>query len=279
MSHDLQQLSAHLVDIGVRAADTVAGDLRTAFRNTMEIGYKRDSHDPVTEHDRRAEARIREVIEAALPDSTIIGEEAGRADGAGRVIWHVDPIDGTANFAAGFAQFCVSIGAVVDGRPVAGVILDPMAGNLFTAHLGGAFRNGRRLRSVAVAEESRAYLITSYPSARDLDRDGAAALQRTERLIRSYATVRRHGSAALSLAHVACGWADAAFGTTVSSWDICAGMLLVEQAGGAYRPFTIGAPDRADWDSPGYLAHGPQLHPEVLGGIVDAMAAAARGAA
>jgi len=271
MTDDLHALSRHLVDIGVEAADAVADGLRAGFRATMDVGYKRDSHDPVTEHDKRAEARIREVIMARMPDSTIIGEEAGRAEGAGRVRWHVDPIDGTANFAAGLASFCVSIGAVVDGRPVAGVILDPMADHLFTAHLDGAFRNGRRLRSRGVAEEAHALLLTSYPSARDLDRDGQAALDRTAGLIHAYGTVRRQGSAALSLAHVAAGWAAAAFGTTVSSWDVCAGIVLVEQAGAVHRSFEIGAPAPASWDAPGYLVHTPDLHPTVVTSVVDAL--------
>jgi myo-inositol-1(or 4)-monophosphatase len=275
MTDDPTRLGERLVDIAVEAADAVADGLRTGFRATMDIGFKRDSHDPVTEHDKRAEARIREVILRHLPDSTIVGEEDGRADGSGDVVWHVDPIDGTANFAAGFAFFCVSIGAVVDGEPIAGMILDPMADNLFTAHPGGAFRNGRRLRSAGVTDEARALLLTSYPSIGDMDRDGAVTMDRTAELIRSYSTVRRQGSAALSLAHVAAGWSAAALGTGVKSWDTCAGGLLVRQAGGVYRTFTPGEPTANRWDAPGYLAYTPDLRATALTRLADTLSGAA----
>ena len=115
----LESLSAHLAEVAATAARAVEDDLRTAFRSGVEIGYKRDAHDPVTVHDKAAEATIREVLMAAVPDSTVVGEEGG-SHGTGRVRWYVDPIDGTANFARGLAFFCTSIGAVVDGQVVAG---------------------------------------------------------------------------------------------------------------------------------------------------------------
>jgi myo-inositol-1(or 4)-monophosphatase len=274
---DLRALSERLTDIAVAAADAAADGIRAGFRSTMDVAYKRDHHDPVTEHDRRAEERIREVLLRAVPDSSIVGEEGGTSTGAGRVRWHVDPIDGTANFAAGSAYFCTSIGAEIDGEPVAGVVLDPMAGNLFTAHLGGAFRNGRRLRCTGRSAERHGYLVTSYPSVRDLDDQGPDALRRFESLVRGYGTVRRHGAAALSLAHVAAGWAEAGFGTGVHSWDVCAGALLVRQAGGVYRSFTPGDPTGTDWTAPGYLAHVPELAADLVTATVDELVGGGRG--
>jgi myo-inositol-1(or 4)-monophosphatase len=263
---DLSALSARLTEVAATAARAVADDLRAAFRTGVDVDYKRDSHDPVTEHDRAAEATIREAILAAVPDSTIVGEEAGAA-GTGGVHWYVDPIDGTANFAHGLAFFCTSIGAVVEGRIVAGAVLDPMAGHLFTASLDGAWLNGRPITAHGSADEAHALLISGYPNAREIASVGDVAGQRAQRLVTAYGTVRRPGSAALSLAHVAAGWADAAMGTSVNGWDVCAAQLLVASAGGRYRPFTRDGSAPA-WDSPCYVAHHAGLRPTVLDAVV-----------
>ncbi|MFC0624017.1 inositol monophosphatase family protein [Kribbella deserti] len=251
--------SSRLREIAADATRLVAADLVTAFRATMHVDFKRDEHDPVTEHDRRAEQRIAEFLTSAVPGSTIVGEEGGRRDGTTGVTWYVDPIDGTANFAHGLAFFCTSIGAVVDGEIVAGAILDPMAGTLFSADQSGALLNGKPIRSTGVTDESRAMLITSYPAARDIASDGEARLSLYADLVTAYGTVRRPGSAALSLAHVAAGWADAAMGTSVSAWDICAAKLIVEQAGGNYHGFR-----GEGWDQPAYVAYTAQLRPDAL---------------
>jgi myo-inositol-1(or 4)-monophosphatase len=264
--------SRHLAAVAAEAATAVAGDLRAAFRGVIEVGFKRDEHDPVTEHDRRAEERIREVLLAAVPDSTVVGEEGGRTDGDGHVAWYVDPIDGTANFARGLAFFCTSIGAVLDGRVVAGAILDPIAGHLFTADLEGARLGDRPLVSAGRVDEAGALLICSYPNARDVGADGERGLGWYADLVTRYGTVRRPGSAALSLAHVAAGWADAALGTSVSAWDVCAARLLVTRAGGHYRPF-----GGEGWDQPRYVAHTADLDPVALRGFVAAYQAGRSG--
>lgn len=252
--------SAELAAIAASAALAVADDLRAAFRSTMDVGYKRDSHDPVTEHDRDAEAKIRKVLLDRTPDSTVVGEEAGRSDGTGRVHWYVDPIDGTANFARGVAFFCTSIGAVVDDRIVAGAILDPMTDQLFTAHDAGAFLNGTPITSHGVPDEAHALLTTSYPGSRNLSHRRDAALSDMAELIEGYGTVRRYGSAALELAYVAAGWTDGAMNASVNSWDVCAGQVIVERAGGRYLPFQMGTPNLR-WDAPGYFACTPDLDP------------------
>jgi len=255
--------SAELCSAAAEAARLVADDLRAAFRSTMTVEFKRDQHDPVTEHDRRAEEAIAKSLLARVPGSGIVGEEDGAQPGTGGVTWYVDPIDGTANFARGLAFFCTSIGAVLDGRIVAGAILDPMAGHLFTADLSGAWLNGEPLRSTGHRDEAEALLITGYPSARDVATDGADGLARFGDLVTSYGTLRRSGSAALSLAHVAAGWIDAAMGTSVNAWDICAGQLIVEQAGGHYRGFGTNG-----WNQPGYAAHTADLDPIALNRFV-----------
>lgn len=259
------ELSVRLREVATEAALAVAPDLVAAFRDAMEVDFKRDEHDPVTVHDRRAEERIRELLLKRVPDSTVVGEEGGRRDGTGRIAWYVDPIDGTANFARGLAFFCTSIGVTVDGEPVAGAIVDPVAGHVFTADATGAHLGGEPLRPGGVREESRGLLITGFPTTRELAWNDPQTLPRFGELVARYGTVRRTGSAALTLAHVAAGWCDAALGTSVNAWDICAARVLVQRSGGVYRSFA----GEGGWDQPGYLAHGASLEPHAVREFVD----------
>jgi myo-inositol-1(or 4)-monophosphatase len=175
------------------------------------------------------------------------------------VKWYVDPIDGTSNFARGIAFWCVSIGAILDDAIVAGAILDPAGGNLFSADLEGAWLNGRPLSSSAAADERKATLITAYPTARDLRVDGEReALGRYARLVTTFSSLRRTGSAALSIAHVAAGWADASAGFNVNPWDVTAAIALLRRAGGTYRALPLGPGEQAAGDHlrRGYVAWG-----------------------
>ena len=251
-------LHRRLVDTAARAARLVEAPLLAAFRSQMEVDYKVDRHDPVTVHDRRSEAMIRDFIFAEVPDSTFMGEEGGSI-GDGEVRWYVDPIDGTANFARGIAFWCVSVAAVVGDEIVAGAILDPVTGNLFTGSAEGAWLNGQPMWSRGCPDESRAVLITGYPVSRDFRLDGRdVALERFGRLTETFATLRRPGSAALSLAHVAAGWVDAAAGFGVNPWDVTAAILILRQAGGRYLPQSLGrvAADAPAHLHPGYVALG-----------------------
>ncbi|MFC7584269.1 inositol monophosphatase family protein [Nonomuraea antimicrobica] len=223
----------YLLDTATEAARAVGPRLRAAFRSRPGVATKRDFHDPVTEHDRAAEDTIRSVIDARTPGSAIVGEEGGTT-GSGDLVWYVDPIDGTANFAAGLPFFCVSVAAAVRGELVAGIVYDPVREDEFTATTEGAWHNGTPLRSTGARGDREAMLLSGYPTPLDLDTDGDDALRRYGRLVHSFAAVRRVGSAALKLAHVAAGWSDAAYGTRANPWDVAAGALLVRQAGGVY---------------------------------------------
>ena len=237
----------------------------------MAIDYKTDRHDLVTRHDRESEAAIRAFIRARVPDSTIVGEEDGR-EGSGRVAWYVDPIDGTANFARGLPSWCISVGAVVDDTIVAGAIVDPVGGHVFVADLAGAWLNDAPIRAHAVPDEGHAALITGYPTARDFRLDGReAALARFGTLVETFSTLRRPGSAALSIASVAAGWADAACGFGVKAWDVTAAILILRQAGGSYRALSQGKvpPGSPDHLCPGYVATGAGAAYPTLDRIAD----------
>ncbi|GAA4382613.1 inositol monophosphatase family protein [Actinomadura verrucosospora] len=245
--------SRELAGIAELAARATGDRLRTAFRSRPEVDLKRDIHDPVTEHDRAAEETIRQVLAEHTPGSVVVGEEGGVGGGDGDLRWFVDPIDGTANFAVGLPFFCVSIGAALGGELVAGVVYDPVRDDMFTATLDGATCNGEPIRSRGATRDDTAVVATSYPSAYDLSLGREEALRRYGRMVDAFATVRRPGSAALTLAHVAAGWTDAAYDSSINAWDIAAGLLLVRQAGGTYVPLG-GEPGGDDWEAPGYLA-------------------------
>lgn len=225
--------SDELTAIASEAARAVGDRLRKAFRSRPPVDLKRDFQDPVTEHDRAAEETIRLVIGERCPGSVVVGEEGG-IQGEGEITWYVDPIDGTANFAAGLPFFCVSIAAAIDDELVAGVVYDPVREDEFTASLNGAWCNGVPIRSKGATRDREAMLLTSYPTPRLLAEDGQEVLRRYGGLLTSFAALRRPGSAALKLAHVAAGWADVAYGQLASPWDVAAGALLVRQAGGVY---------------------------------------------
>jgi myo-inositol-1(or 4)-monophosphatase len=252
-----QDMHAELRQIAVDAVRQVGPGLAQAFRQAMSIEMKRDRHDLVTEHDRASERVLRDFLSSAAPGSSVVGEEFGRS-GEGEVTWYIDPIDGTANFARGLAFWCTSIGAAVDGQPVAGAIYDPVADHLFSVDSTASYLNDKPITAQAASRTEEAVLIFGYPSADDLRRDGnGPALERFGALVEAFATVRRPGSAALSIAHVAAGWADAAAGFSVHAWDVAAALPLLERAGGRFQSFAFNAENNAGvLDCPGYVATG-----------------------
>lgn len=268
-------LSRRLRAVALAAAQSVSEPLLAAFRSQIDIATKVDFHDIVTEHDRATERALTAFILREMPDSAILGEEGG-ATGNGRVQWYIDPIDGTANFARGLAFWCVSIGAVIEGEIVAGVVFDPVAGTMFSADLTGAWLGDDPLVSRAAPSEQQAVLITGYPVERDFRLDGRTnALENFARLAESFSTLRRPGSAALSICHVAAGWSDAAAGFGVNPWDVTAAILILRQARGTYLPLTLGkvGPDAADYACPGYVAVGEGGDYPVLTAVAQAISA------
>lgn len=271
------QESQRLRHVASRAAAASAHHLTEVFRSPMLVEHKGSAHDLVTEHDVASEAIIRKAILREVPDSTVLGEEGG-AVGTGRVVWHVDPIDGTVNFANGIAFWCISIAAAIDGEVVAGVVLDPVGGHEFSADLSGAWHNGERLCSRAATTELGAAVIGSFPAAIDLASNGSAALDATGRLLESFGTVRAMGSGALGLVHVAAGWADATFDLHTHPWDVAAGSLIVRQAGGRYVGVVNGERDEDPASlhlAPGYFAVGSGADYPTLESVVRRLSAGA----
>ncbi len=204
--------------------------------------------DLVTEADLAAERFIIERIQAHYPRHGILAEESGAThsvEGASEYKWIVDPLDGTTNYAHGYPCFCVSIALERAGEIIIGVIYDPLRDEMFAAERGmGATLNGRRVRVSEVEELNRAMVCTGFPY--DV-RDRGDFARHFAHFIMHAQAIRRDGSAALDMAYVACGRFDGFFEEGLRPWDVAAGVLLIEEAGGRVsrydgQPFDVYTP-------------------------------------
>jgi myo-inositol-1(or 4)-monophosphatase len=205
--------------------------------------YAKSRFDVVTEADHASEALILDRLGFLFPSHGVIAEESGvRVCGDSPYCWHVDPLDGTKNFARGYPAFAVSLALECAGELVAGVVFDPVRQELFSAERGaGAFRNAQRIHVSDIHHLERCLITTGFPSAsrhRQLDVD------MFHRISMATQGLRRTGSSALDLAYVACGRVDAFWDLGLQSWDVAAGILLVTEAGGrcsamSGAPFTL----------------------------------------
>lgn len=220
-----------VVNVMVKAARQ-AGNLILRHMSKLDSlnVYEKSRQDYASEVDSLAEAEIIRELRRAFPDYAILGEESG-AMGRGSSTFVIDPLDGTSNYLRGFPHFCVSIAVVEKGEPVHGVIFDPLRNELFTASKGaGAVLNDKKIRVAERKDITGALLVTGFPP-RERARL-APHLDCLRDLLGPAEDIRRTGSAALDLAYVACGRADAYFEAGVKAWDIAAGVLLVREAGG-----------------------------------------------
>ena len=232
------------IAVGIEAALAAGRIHRGYFRNNPEI-QKKGPIDLVTASDVAAEGVVRELVARRLPGHSVLGEEqAGgvSAQSATRCRWIVDPLDGTTNFAHGLALFCVSLALEVDGRIELGVVYDPIANELFVAERGGGARlNGRPLHVSSTAALIDSLLCTGFPySIRD------RRLRQVEvfsGFLGRARAVRRLGSAALDLCYVAAGRFDGFWEEQLHPWDIAAGALIVQEAGGRATNFDDGPID------------------------------------
>jgi myo-inositol-1(or 4)-monophosphatase len=219
--------------------------------------------DLVTAADREAEALIVERIRTTHPDHAIMAEESAPRAGAGGRRWIVDPLDGTTNFVHGYPLFAVSIAYEVDGRVEAGVVHAPMMNETFTAERDrGASLNGVPLRVSRTDRLIESLLATGF--AYDRWSRSRNNLEEFARLTMSTQGVRRGGAASLDLAYVAAGRLDGYWEMGLKPWDVAAGALLVEEAGGCVTDLDGGA----DWRSGDEIiaSNGP-LHTEVVRAI------------
>lgn len=254
-------MSRRLVQTAEECAKNAGPYLLDQFRTGSKKEIKGGYHDLVTEADRAVERMISEYIFRNFPSSEILGEEGGRR-GNGDLLWIVDPIDGTNNFASGIPLFCVSIAAVFRGEMLAGIVFEPVRNEMFTASLDGAFLNGLPMSPSGGTAESESLLLTGFPY--EGGKAGPADFDIFSSLVGRFRAVRRLGSTALELAYTACGRADITFQTNANPWDVAAGMFLVNRAGGKYSIPGNGNPGMQDepWMSPRFIAAGAKFNLE-----------------
>lgn len=225
-----------VITIAVRAA-RAAGNVIVRHQNRIESlnVVEKERMDFASEVDRLAEAEIIRELRRAYPDHGILAEESGEV-AKGRATWVIDPLDGTHNYLRGIPHCCVSIALVERGTPTAAVIFDPFRGDLYTASKGdGAFVNDRRMRVSKRESLDGAMLGTGFPYRQRAHLDTQLAMVRA--LLQRGEDLRRTGSAALDLAYVASGRLDGYFEIGLKPWDLAAGCLLVQEAGGRYGDF------------------------------------------
>lgn len=192
--------------------------------------------DLVTEVDRACEDAIVSRLRRWFPDHDIVAEESHLGLRGSRFVWFVDPLDGTTNFAHGYPVFCTSVALVEDGQVVVGSVYDAMREELFTAERGeGARVNGQPLRVSQAAELLKSLLVTGFPY--DLRDNLKSKLRLFNRIMGEARAVRRDGAAALNLAYVAAGRFDGFWEERLQPWDMLAGILMVEEAGGRVSRF------------------------------------------
>ncbi len=253
MSDGLEQRLA----LAERLAREAGAIQRERFESRIEIRAKGAAIDLVTEVDHDCEEHVVGSIEREYPGDAIVAEEGRGGDHPhAEWRWVIDPLDGTTNYAHGYPRFCVSIGLESRGATQIGVVYDPLLDELYAAVRGrGATRNGTEIRVSQEEQIGNALVATGFPY--DLRQTLEDNLDHFVRVVKSVRAIRRDGSAALDLCYVACGRLDAFWELKLKPWDVLAGRLLIEEAGGRVTNLQ-GAP--APRDGRETLASNGRLH-------------------
>ncbi|RMF51643.1 MAG: inositol monophosphatase [Chloroflexota bacterium] len=242
-----------------RAADLVLPHFRSVKLKVL----RKSATDLVTEADRRSEALIAELLLRAYPDHALIGEEGGEQGAAAAPYrWHIDPLDGTTNFARGIPYFAISL-ALSDAQnvPLLGLVYDPVHEECFKAvRGGGAWLGRKKLRVSRTRKLADALLASGFPHDKRVNPDNnteewACFVPRTQ-------SVRRIGSAALELCYVAAGRLDGYWEARVQTWDVLAGLLMVEESGGRLSNYRGGS--EGVYDGAQIVASNGRIHEEML---------------
>jgi myo-inositol-1(or 4)-monophosphatase len=226
--HELQIF----LDIATEAAMAAGAILKDYLGKLEDIEEKGRPGDLVTAADKDAEAAVLQVLRRHFPEHSILAEESGQMEGdRSEYLWAIDPLDGTTNYAHQYPIAAVSVGLLISGTPQVGVIYNPFKDELFRAAKGlGATRNRRPIRVSQTSDLSKSLLVTGFAyDRRETSDNNYAEFCHLTHLTQG---VRRSGSASLDLSDVACGRLDGYWERGLSPWDIIAGIVLVEEAGG-----------------------------------------------
>lgn len=250
-----------ILNVATKAAREAGKIINRGSQDVGSLNIRmKDVNDFVSEIDKNAEEAIIEVLKDAYPDHGFFGEESGKENAEAENVWIIDPLDGTTNFLHNFPAYCVSIALQQKGVITQAVIYDPVHNDLFTATKGaGAFLNDKRIRVTNRSKLQESLISTGFPfkdfsyfdTYIDIFRDMA----------KKTSGLRRPGSAALDLAYVAAGFSDGFFEINLSAWDIAAGSLLVQEAGGIVGDFE----GNESWLDTGHIVAGnPKVFAQML---------------
>lgn len=254
----MTDLPPNSLSVALAAAKEAGAIALAGFRRPQEVSVK-GRGNLVTETDFRIERFLHETFRREFPDHKILSEETAADTAIDGWVWVIDPLDGTKNFVSGIPFFCINIALCFDGRPVIGVTYDPNQHECFSAERGkGAFVNGQPIRASLklTIEQSVLGVDIGY----DNDR-GRAVLEMVNKLFPQMQGLRIPGSAALGLAYASCGRYDLFLHRYLFPWDIAAGILLVEEAGGV---ITDQAGQPIDIMSETVIAGGLSVHADFL---------------
>jgi myo-inositol-1(or 4)-monophosphatase len=253
---------SELLDIALEAARGGLRVVKDATAQREKLVWETKGHsDFVSEVDKASEREIVGIIGRRLPDALVLGEELSPTVLASKgVVVIADPLDGTTNFLHGYPEYSVSIGIARDGVLCVGVVLNAARDEEFTARRGsGAFLNGKRIHVSNLREPGRSLIGTGFPF-KSLDKL-PQYLEQFSLVMRGTAGIRRAGSAALDLSNVACGRFDAFWELVLAPWDIAAGLLMVQEAGGVVTDLD-GNP--AQLTTGAFVAGNPAMHAWLL---------------
>jgi myo-inositol-1(or 4)-monophosphatase len=224
--------SSELTSVAIQAALSAGALLRSGFGTHFEVTSKPGVQNLVTEYDMASEKSIIATISKTFPDHAFLAEESGEIQKSNSAVtWIIDPLDGTVNFAHNIPLFSVSIAAAIHGTIVAGVVFQPMTEELFVAEKGkGAFLNDRKIFVSKIPHFEASLLSTGFPY--NVDKDPLECVEKFARMQLKGVPIRRLGSAAIDMSYVAAGRFDAFWEVGLHPWDMAAGKLLVEEAGG-----------------------------------------------
>ncbi|NOX17817.1 MAG: inositol monophosphatase [Chlorobi bacterium] len=218
------------------AAKEAGEIIREGFGKNVAFEYKTNKSDIVTEIDKKAEAAIIEFISKEFSSHNILAEESGSTNNSSEYTWVIDPLDGTSNFKHGLPIFSVSIGVMKNGETLWGVVYDVMRNVFYSAEKGaGSFADDKKLSVAENDDLSNSMLVTGFPY--DIKENPYNAIERFNDFLVSSRAVRRLGSAAIDLCYVASGVFDGFWEVHLHPWDVCAGKLIVEEAGGLVTDF------------------------------------------
>lgn len=225
-----------MLDKVIEAAQIAGEIIKEGYRKNISIEYKTNLANLVTEIDKKSEEAIINFISKEFPGHSVLAEESGIKERDSEYKWIIDPLDGTTNFAHGLPIFSVSIAVQRSDEVISGVVYDVMREAIYSAEKGGgAFCNGRKLKVSLNDDLRKSLLVTGFPY--NIDENPDHAIERFVIFLKNSRAVRRLGSAAIDLCYVAEGIFDGFWEVYLNPWDMAAGKLIVEEAGGMVTNF------------------------------------------